>query len=104
MVERSQVQVPAGTVGEFSSPEFSFCADSYFSIRSTPLLPQLQVKDPSHSAENADGRLQLTMHAPCFCGFEQSDIVSCCMVSTEHAPRQQQFHLAPAICNNQTVL
>ena len=26
--------------GEFSSPGSTFCADSYFGIRSTPVLPQ----------------------------------------------------------------
>ena len=29
MVERLRVRVPAGAVGEFSSPELTFCADSY---------------------------------------------------------------------------
>ena len=31
---------PAGAVGEFSSPWLTFCADSYFSICSTSVLPQ----------------------------------------------------------------
>ena len=31
---------PAGTAGEFSSPVSTFCSDSYFGIRSTPVLPQ----------------------------------------------------------------
>ena len=34
------VRIPAGTAGEFSSPGSTFCADSYFGIRSTPVLPQ----------------------------------------------------------------
>ena len=29
-----------GAAGEFSSPGLTFCADSYFGIRSTPVLPQ----------------------------------------------------------------
>ena len=29
-----------GAAGEFSSPGSTFCADSYFGIRSTPVLPQ----------------------------------------------------------------
>ena len=33
MTERSRVRIPAG---EFSSPGSTFCADSYFGIRSTP--------------------------------------------------------------------
>ena len=38
--ERSLVQIPAGAMGEFSSPGSTFCADSYFGIHSTPMLPQ----------------------------------------------------------------
>ena len=40
MIERLWVQIPAGAVGEFSSPGSTFCADAYFSIRSTPALLQ----------------------------------------------------------------
>ena len=40
MIKRSWVQVPAGAVGEFSSPESTFSADSYFGIHSIPMLPQ----------------------------------------------------------------
>ena len=36
----SRVRIPAGTAGEFSSPGSTFCADSYFGIRPTPVLPQ----------------------------------------------------------------
>ena len=41
---------------------------SYFSIHSTPMLPQWHVKDPGHSAKSAGSRLQLNMHAPYVCG------------------------------------
>ena len=34
------VRIPAGATGEFSSPGSTFCADSYFGIRSTPVLLQ----------------------------------------------------------------
>ena len=34
--ERSRVRIPAGMAGEFSSAGSTFCADSYFGIRSTP--------------------------------------------------------------------
>ena len=40
MIERSRVLIPEGAAGEFSSPGSTFCADSYFGIRSTPVLPQ----------------------------------------------------------------
>ena len=39
-LKRWQVQVPAGAVRGFSSPASTFCADSYFGIRSTPMLLQ----------------------------------------------------------------
>ena len=40
VIERSRVQAPAGAAGEFSSPESASCADSYFGLRSTPVLPR----------------------------------------------------------------
>ena len=40
MIERSRVRIPPGAAGEFSSPGSTFCAESYFGIRSTPVLPQ----------------------------------------------------------------
>ena len=51
-----------GTAGEFSSPELTFCVDSYFCVRSTPVLPQWHVKDPGHSAKNTGSRLQLNTY------------------------------------------
>ena len=40
MIERSRDRIPAGVAGEFPSPGSIFCADSYFGICSTPVLPQ----------------------------------------------------------------
>ena len=54
MIEGSRVRIPAGAAGEFSSPGSTFCADSYFGIRSTPVLLQQHVKDPGHSAKSAE--------------------------------------------------
>ena len=54
--------------GRFSSPGSAFCAYSYFGIRSMPVLPQLHVQGPGHSAKSAAGRLQLNTHAPYLCG------------------------------------
>ena len=79
------------------SPGLTFCADSYFSIRSTPMLPQKHIKYPSHSAKRAGGRLQLNTHTPYVCGFAWRDMVHGCMVYAELAPRQLQFHVAPAM-------
>ena len=67
MAKRSQVRVPAGPAGEFSSPGSTFCADSYFGIRSTLVL--LHAKDPGHFAKSAGGRLQLNTHTPYLCNF-----------------------------------
>ena len=69
MIERLGVRIHAGTVGESSSPGSTFCADSYFSVRSIPVLPQQHIKDPGHSAKSAGGMLQLNMHTPYVCGF-----------------------------------
>ena len=69
MIERSRVRIPAGAAGELSSPVSTFCADPYFGIRSTPVLPQSHVKHPGHSAKSADGRLQLNTHTHYVCGF-----------------------------------
>ena len=54
----------------FSSPGSTFCADSYFGIRSTPVLPQYHVQDPGHSAKSAGDRLQLNTHTRYVCGLE----------------------------------
>ena len=40
VIKRSQVRVPAGVAGKFSSRWSTLCAKSYFGIRSTPVLPQ----------------------------------------------------------------
>ena len=69
MLERSRVRISAGAAGEFSSPGSAFCADSYFGVRSTPVLLQYHVKYPGHSAKSAGGRLQLSTHTPYVCGF-----------------------------------
>ena len=69
MIERSQVRVRAGAAGKFSCPGSTFCADSYFGIRSTHVLPQWHVKEHGYSAKSAGGRLQLNMHTPYVCGF-----------------------------------
>ena len=68
MIKRSQVRVPAGVVGEFSSPGSTFCA--IFGIRPTPVLLQEHVKDLSHSAKSACSRLRLNTQTPYLCGFE----------------------------------
>ena len=66
MIERSRVRISAGGI---SSPGSTFCADSYFGIRSSPVLTQWHVKDPGHSAKSGGGGLQLNTHSPYVCGF-----------------------------------
>ena len=63
MIERSLVLVPAGAAGEFSSLWSTFCADSYFGILSTPVLPQWHVKDPGHFCQKC--RWQVTAKQTC---------------------------------------
>ena len=63
MIERLQVRIAAGVVGEFSSPELTLCAD-LFGVHFTPVLLQWQVKDPGHSAKSTGGRLHLKTHTP----------------------------------------
>ena len=69
MIERLRVRIPAGVVGIFFSPGLTFCANSYFGIRSTPVLLLQRLKDPGHSAKSGGGRLQLNMHIPYVCGI-----------------------------------
>ena len=70
MIERSPVRVPAGVAGEFSSPESTFSADSYFGIRFTPRVTAVAHERSGHSAKCPGGRLQLNTHATYVCGFE----------------------------------
>ena len=79
----SQIWIPAGAGEEFSSPWSTSCADSYLGICSTPVWPQMHIKDPNHSAKSAGGRLQLNTHTPYVCGFAWSDMAHSCMVYTE---------------------
>ena len=69
MTERSRVRINAGAAGYVSSPWSTFCADSYFGIRSTHVLLQKHIKDLDHTVQSAGGRLQPTTHAPYVCGF-----------------------------------
>ena len=80
VVERSPIRVTAAAAGEFSSPVSSLCVDSYFGIRSTPVLPQYHLKDPGHSAKSAGRMVQLNTDTHYVCGFELSDTVNWCMV------------------------
>ena len=51
-------------MGKFSTPQLTWCADSYLAFVPTPVLPQWHVKDPSHSAKSTGGRLHLNTHTP----------------------------------------
>ena len=48
MIEKLRVQITAEVVGEFSSPQLTFSADSFW-CPSLPMLPHWHIKDPSHS-------------------------------------------------------
>ena len=81
MIEGS-LRIPAGAAGEFTSPGSTFYADSYFGIRSTPVLLQEQVKDPGHNTRSAGGRLQLNTHAPYVCGLHEVMMMMMMMMMT----------------------
>ena len=76
----------------------SFYADSYFGIRSNPVLPQQYVRDPGNSAKlTAGGILHLNTHASYVRGFERHcTLVHGCMVRIESTRRLQLLHVAPA--------
>ena len=63
VIERLWVRISEGAAGDFSSPESTLCADSYWVSVPTPVLPQWHVKDPGHSVKSAGGRLHLNTHA-----------------------------------------
>ena len=79
--KREWVRVLAGVDGESSSGS-TFCVDSYFSISSTPMIPQQHVRDPGHSAKRAGGSLQPNMHASCKWLCKIIHMVYGCMVYT----------------------
>ena len=61
MIEKSQVRVPARAGGEFSSPVYTFCTDSYFGMSSNPVLTPQHVKI-FLSAKSVGGKLHLNTH------------------------------------------
>ena len=63
LIKRLHIWILAG---EFSSPELTLCADSYWSgVCSTPMLLQWLIKDPGHSAKKSTGgKLHLKTHTP----------------------------------------
>ena len=63
MIKRLRVRILAGATGVFPSPGLTLCADLY-DVQSTPVLPQWHIKDPSHSAKSAGGRLHLHINTP----------------------------------------
>ena len=69
MIERLQVKIPTGVVGEFSSPGSTFCALILVCFMPVLLQQHVKLKDPSHSAKSAGGKLQLNTHTPYICGF-----------------------------------
>ena len=67
--------------------------DSYFGIRSTPVLPQQHLKDPGHSAKSTGGRLQLNILHLTYVALH--DVAW--LHGVHNAPRWQQFHVAPIV-------
>ena len=63
VVEILRLRIPAGAAGEISSPESTFCADSY-SVSVQPCVIAMARKRPRSSAKSAGGRLHLNTHTP----------------------------------------
>ena len=63
MIEKLGVRILAEAAGEFSSPELTFCDDSY-AMSLHPVLLHWHVKDPGHSAKSGAIKLHLNMHTP----------------------------------------
>ena len=55
---------PGWSGGRIFFSRVNFVCRLLFGVRSTPVLPQLHIKDPGHSAKSSDGRLHLNMHTP----------------------------------------
>ena len=55
---------PGRNDGRIFFSRVNFVCRLLFGVRSTPVLPLWHVKDPGHSARNADGRLHLNRHTP----------------------------------------
>ena len=55
---------PGRSWGRFFFSRVSFVCWLLFGVRSIPVLPQWHIKDPSHCAKSAGGRLHLNMHTP----------------------------------------
>ena len=55
---------PGRSGGRIFFSRVNFACWLLFGVRSTPVLPQWHVKDPSHSAKSAGGRLHINTHTP----------------------------------------
>ena len=53
---------PGRNGGRIFFSRVDFVCLPLFGVRSTPVLPQWNVKEPGHSAKSAGGRLHLNMH------------------------------------------
>ena len=106
VMEWSWDRFPAGAAEKYSFLGSTFCSDSYFGIRSSPVLPQEHVKDPGHSAKCAGGRLQLITHASYLYLFEWRDIVNWCMFvwCAQNVHRHGSSFTWHQPCNNQIAL
>ena len=105
MIERSRVRVPAGAAGGFSSPGLTFCPDSFFGIRSTPVLPEWHVKKSrSFCQKYRELGFQLNTHAPYVCGFAWSDVAWCWLYGVHRTRRDGNSFEWHQPHNNQTAL
>ena len=64
LIKRFTSSNPGRSSGRIFFSGVNFVCWLLFSVRSTPVLPQWHVKDPSHSAKSAGGRLHLNIIHP----------------------------------------
>ena len=88
MTERSRVRGSAGAAGEFSSPRSTFCADSYFSIRSKFNQTNVTLSPKRSFFATRNVGVDVTkwpdIHHPQFSQLEQGFLRVFCFVPAAH--------------------
>ena len=99
MIERSRVRIPAATVGEFSSPGSTFCADSYFRYPFHPRVTTVARKKSRSFCQKcrwqvtAKTRIHLTyvdFLEPCFGIGHNLSLI--CQMTSEDIKHQTHHH------------
>ena len=103
---------PCRSGGRMFFSRVNFVCWLLFSVHSTPTLPQWHVKDPSHSAKSAGGRLHLNTHTPLTQWSQSGQTMPLCRHSVEtyqetssHETRQGTFgHTCLSLLNQRGLI